>query len=274
MSERRTSQRIDRKARPVGTVNGIHPMRSKAFAILHHGLPREGPGHDDVTREALRRLPALPPRPVVFDLGCGPGRQTLVLARALETRIVAVDHHQPFLDQLTRIASEQGLTQWIEPRCADIGALDVPPGSVDLVWSEGAAYILGFEEALRRWRNLLASGGILAVTECTWFTEVRPAQAQAFWHVNYPTMGTATENARRAEVLGLEVLDSFPLPRSAWWDDYYTPLLDRIAALRPTASRDLIGVFDETEREIELYRNYGHSYGYVFYILRSASRIG
>jgi hypothetical protein len=50
---------------------------------------------------------------------------------------------------MTRRASEQVLSHWIETRCEDMGALDVPPGSVDLVWSEGAAYILGFGEALR-----------------------------------------------------------------------------------------------------------------------------
>jgi serine/threonine-protein kinase HipA len=242
-------------------------MSVDAFATLHRGLPRQGPGHDDVTRDALLRLPPPPPRPVVFDLGCGPGRQTLVLARALETRIVAVDLHQPFLDQLAASAKEQGLSHWIETRCADMGALDVPCESVDLVWSEGAAYILGFAEALRRWRELLKPDGILAVTECTWLTDDRPEEAQTFWSENYSDMGTIAGNCRRAELIGLEVLDRFPLPAFAWWDDYNTPLLDRIAALRPVASGDLIDLLDETEREIEVFRRHGHSYGYVFYLL-------
>ena len=149
-----------------------------------------------------------------------------------------------------------------------MGALDVSPGSVDLVWSEGAAYILGFDQALRYWRSLLAPDGILVVTECTWLTEDPPTEARAFWHRNYPTMRSISQNSRRAENIGLEVLDTFPLPEAAWWDDYYTPLLNRIAALRPTALGDLIGLLDETEREIDLYRKHGHSYGHVFYILR------
>jgi serine/threonine-protein kinase HipA len=84
-------------------------------------------------------------------------------------------------------------------------------------------------------------------------------------------MATVAENCRQSEALGLEVLASFPLPAAAWWDDYYTPLLDRITTLRPTASGDLIGLLDETEREIDLYRKHGDSYGYVFYILRARS---
>jgi len=91
------------------------------------------------------------------------------------------------------------------------------------------------------------------VTECTWFTENQPEEARAFWHLNYPTMGTVAQNVSQAEALGLDAIDSFPLPTAAWWDNYYTPLLDRIAALRPTASGDLIGVLDETEREINMY---------------------
>ena len=69
-------------------------------AILHRGLPREGPGSDQCTAQALRLLPVLPREPVVLDLGCGPGRQALVLARMLGSKVIAIDLHQPYLDQL------------------------------------------------------------------------------------------------------------------------------------------------------------------------------
>jgi ribosomal protein L11 methylase PrmA len=66
-----------------------------AFFTLYRGLPRQGPGSDACTREALKRLPTLPASPRVVDVGCGSGRQTLVLAEALRTRILAVDLHRP-----------------------------------------------------------------------------------------------------------------------------------------------------------------------------------
>jgi cyclopropane fatty-acyl-phospholipid synthase-like methyltransferase len=156
-------------------------MTHESMAILHLGLPREGPGDDDCTREALRRLPPLPPDPIVLDLGCGPGRHTLVLARVLTAHVIAIDLHQPYLDQLNRDATTDGLSHRIETRRMDIGALEVPAASVDLIWSEGAAYILGFEESLRRWRPLLASSGVMAVTECTWLTDNPPEEAKTFW---------------------------------------------------------------------------------------------
>ena len=109
-----------------------------AFFRLFEGLPRQGPGSDACTREALRRLPALPARPRVVDLGCGSGRQTLVLAESLQVKVIAVDLHQPFLDQLAASAHARGLARLVETRCADMGALELPSGSVDLLWSEGA----------------------------------------------------------------------------------------------------------------------------------------
>ena len=243
-------------------------MSEDALFLLHRDLSREGPGSDACTREALRRLPPLPDDPVVVDLGCGPGRSTLVLARELGAKVIAIDLHPPFLDQLARSAADAGLSHLIEPRRADMAAPGLAPGSVDLIWSEGSAYVLGFAEALRRWRPLLKPGGLMAVSECTWLVDDPPDEPRRFWDAAYPSMGTVDENRRRAEAAGLEVVDTFPLPTSAWWDEYYTPLLSHAAALRPTAAAALSAILDETEREADLFRRHGDSYGYVFYLLR------
>ncbi|MFP2905639.1 SAM-dependent methyltransferase [Pyxidicoccus sp. 3LFB2] len=239
-----------------------------AFFTLYSELPRLGPGSDACTREALKRLPALPPSPRVVDMGCGTGRQTLVLAEALRTRILAVDLHRPYLDQLEREARARDLTALIDARQADMGALGLPSGSVDLLWSEGAIYHLGFGPGLRRWRPLLAQGGHVAVTECTWLTDARPAEAARFWAEGYPTMGTIADNRATAEAEGYTVLDTFTLPPSAWWDDYYSPLLQRVERLRPTADAELREACAFAEGETDLYRRHGDSYGYVFYLLR------
>ncbi len=245
-------------------------MSDDALFLLHRDLPREGPGSDACTAEALRRLPALPSDPFIVDLGCGPGRSSLVLARELGAKVVAVDLHGPFLDQLARAAEAAGVDHLIEPRRADMAAPGFRPGSVDLVWSEGSAYVLGFAEALRCWRPLLKPGGLMAVSECTWLVDDPPDEPRRFWDAAYPSMGTIAVNRRRTEAAGLEVLDTFSLPPSAWWDEYYTPLLARAAALRPTADASLAALLDETERETDLFRRHGASYGYVFYLLRSS----
>jgi SAM-dependent methyltransferase len=241
---------------------------SEALFRLFEGLPRQGPGSDDCTREALRRLGELPAAPRVLDLGCGSGRSALVLAEALRAKVIAVDNHQLFLDQLRTAARERGLEELIEARCADMATPGVPAGSVDLLWSEGAVYFLGFEAGLRLWRPLLTPGGCLAASECSWLRADPPAEAAAYFREGYPGMAGIEENIARARAAGFEVIDHFTLPPDAWWDEYYTPLEQRMARLAPAADPELAAVIDETRREIELYRRYGASYGYVFYLLR------
>lgn len=245
-------------------------MSQEAFFRLFSGLPRYGPGSDDSTREALRRLPGLPAAPRVLDLGCGSGKQTLVLARELGVPITAVDSHAPFLAELEAEAERQGLRHLIRTRCADFGQLEDAPGSYDLLWSEGAIYLLGWAEGLNRWRPLLAPGGRMAVTEATWLTDTPPAEAVAFWREAYPTMGTVASNTAAAREAGYQVLDTFALPASDWRHEFYRPLRERMDALRAEAAADpgLSQVIASEEQEIALYERYGDSYGYVFYLLR------
>ena len=206
----------------------------------------------------------------MVDLGCGPGRQTLVLAQQLRVPITAVDNHAPFLAELEAEAQRRGLSHLVRTRCADFGQLEDPPGSYELLWSEGAIYHLGWAGGLDRWRPLLTPGGLMAVTEATWLTGKPPAEAADFWREAYPAMGTIASNAAVARDAGYRVLDTFTLPASAWWDDYYRPLQARMAALRAEAASDpaLAEVLASTAREIDLYERFGTSYGYVFYLLR------
>jgi serine/threonine-protein kinase HipA len=206
----------------------------------------------------------------VLDLGSGCGRQTLVLARELGVPITAVDGHAPYLAELEAEAGRQGLRPLIKTRCADFGQLDDAPGSYDLLWSEGAIYVLGWAKGLERWRPLLAPGGYMAATEATWLKDAPPAEAVAFWREAYPTMGTVASNTVIAREAGYQVLDTFALPSSAWLDEYYGPLRARMSALRPEAGSDpaLAEAIASTEQEIAFYERYGDTYGYVFYLLR------
>jgi SAM-dependent methyltransferase len=248
-------------------------MHLDALLTLHAGLPQQGPGSDASTLEAIRRLPPLAQPPRVLDLGCGPGRQTLALARALQTKVVAVDIQQSFLDQLNQTARDAGLAALVETRNISMDALDYPPGSFDLIWCEGAAYFLGVGKALKLWRPLLRPGGALAFTEVCWLNPSPPRQAVEFWSKAYPPMKDVEGNLGTVREAGYEVVSTFPLPPTDWWNGYYTPLRERIAALRVRAQGwpELATVIEEAEQEINLFEQYADSYGYVFYILRVPS---
>jgi SAM-dependent methyltransferase len=243
----------------------------EALFRLYADLPRQGPGSDAVTLDIMRRLPPLPTGARVLDLGCGSGRQTLVLARELGVPVIAVDLYREFLDRLERAAAEQGLADRIQVREADMAAPGEPDGSVDLIWSEGAAYNLGFGAALAAWRRLLKPGGLAVISESTWLTDDPPEEPAAFWHAAYPGMGTVAANVAMARDRGYEVLETMVLPATAWWENYYDPLRRRMAELQPEAADDaeLAALLAETATEIALFERWSAVYGYVFYVLRA-----
>ena len=197
-----------------------------------------------------------------------------MLAKRFNVRVTAIDVHQPFLDQLGRSAQAAGLSELIVTRRASMTALECPPESVDLIWCEGAIYIVGFQAGLRLWRPLLRPRGLAVVSECSWLTGSPPAEAAAFFKAAYPDMAGVEQNIARATAEGYDVFDYFLLPQQAWWDEYYTPLQERIALLRHRAADnpELAAVLAETEGEITVFSRFGDSYGYVFYLMRKGDR--
>ena len=71
--------------------NLISDFDYRIIAAFFAGLDRQGPGDDAQTRRALSFIDGLPPRPRIADIGCGTGRQTAVLASALDGPVTAVD---------------------------------------------------------------------------------------------------------------------------------------------------------------------------------------
>lgn len=240
------------------------------FFLVHSGLRREGPGTDATTREALRRLPPLPERPAVLDLGCGPGGQTLVVAETLRAPVTGVDLHGPYLRALEAAAGRRGLADLIRTRREDMRQLSDPPESVDLIWSEGSAYAIGFGDALALWRQVLKPGGVLVVSELAWLTDAPPKEAKEFWASAYPAMTTPEANEQTAVRLGYQAVDRWVMPQTEWWPDYYTPLRQRCTELMPVAEHDpqLMAVVAEEMREIDVFAASANSYSYVFHILR------
>lgn len=242
----------------------------RVFFEIHSGLPREGPGDSASTRKAFAMLGELPERPRVLDVGCGPGMQTLDLAELTDGQIVALDNHQPFLDQLTERAAQKGLAGRIRTVNADMAALDFAEGSFDIIWAEGSAYNMGFENALRAWRALLRSPGYLAVSEIAWTRPDPPAELEQFFADEYPAMLDVDANLEIIRRSGYTILDHFLLPESAWWDHYYTPVEAKLPGLRNEYRDDpkALEVIHLHQREVELYRRYADYYGYTFFVMR------
>lgn len=243
-----------------------------ARARIHSGLPRQGPGSDKNTEETVRRLPSLPDAARIYDLGCGPGRASIILARILRQKIICVDLQQSFLDQLNDDAAKRKLEHLIETRCGDMSVLPDKKGSIDLIWAEGAIYAIGFDAGLRSWHPLLSERGMVACSELSWLVPNPSEEPIAYWKANYPGIRSVAQNVMAAEQLGYECIDHFTLPESCWWDEYYNPWSRNLEDLREDAKHDevLRAVIERASVEIDLFRRFSNEYGYEFYLLRKS----
>lgn len=86
----------------------------------------------------------------------------------------------------------------------------------DLLWAEGSAYTIGFENALRAWRPLLRPGGCLVVTELVWFAAAPAERARAFFANAYPDMRDEATRIDQARSACDELVASFRLPADDW----------------------------------------------------------
>jgi SAM-dependent methyltransferase len=243
----------------------------KLLIDLHIAAARQGPGGEAETRRAVE-LSGLSPRRnlKVADIGCGTGASTLVLAKALDARIVAVDFLPEFLDVLKSRAAHAGVADRIEIVNASMDALPIEAGSLDAIWSEGAIYNLGFENGLRQWRHLLKPGGILAVSELTWLTASRPAELEEHWHAQYAEVGTASSKLAALERNGYAPMGYFTLGEHCWLDAYYLPMKERFPAFlaRHQSSAAAKAVVAAEELEIALYARHRNFVSYGYYIAR------
>lgn len=242
---------------------------------IHKGLPREGPGNNESTRKAFSMMKNFPANPKILDVGCGPGMQTIELAKISGGTITAVDNHKPYLEQLRQSAKKEGVGDQIQTINVSMYSLDFEEKSFDLIWAEGSAYIMGFLLGLRLWRRFLKLGGYYGVTELTWLKDNPTKKINNYFRKEYPAMKTIEGNIEGIFSTGLDLQDYFILPEASWWDFYYTPLESRIATLREKykdkGNEKMNEELDESQREIDLYRKYSKYYGYVFYIVQNNS---
>jgi ubiquinone/menaquinone biosynthesis C-methylase UbiE len=249
----------------------------KLLIDLHKQGYRQGPGGDAETEQALNLAMIDRTAPLkVADIGCGTGASTLVLAQLLNARITAVDFLQDFLDVLEEKAENMGVADRISTLACSMDNLPFANEELDVIWSEGAIYNIGFEKGVVDWRRYLKAGGLLVASEITWITDSRPPELQNHWDTEYPEIDVASAKIRVLEKHGYSPVGYFVLPEHCWMDQYYRPMQARFEDFlnRNGNSEESRAIVAAEQREIDLYETYKAHISYGMYVARKLMRSG
>jgi ubiquinone/menaquinone biosynthesis C-methylase UbiE len=209
--------------------------------IIREGLSK-------YTRKAFHMLPEWD-KPRILDVGCGSGVPTMELARLSNGQIIGLDINQPLLDRLERKIKEAGLSDRVKTINCSILDMDFLDESLDIIWSEGSIWIIGFERGLREWRRFLKPKGLLVV---------------------HDEVGNITEKLGLVSSCGYNLLEYFILGEDTWWMEYFAPLEKRINEIRTKHADDpeALAELDSDQREIDMFKKNPGQYCSVFFIMQ------
>lgn len=192
----------------------------------------------------------------------------MVLAQHAPGSICGIDLFPDFIKLFNSNAHKYGLENRVEGIVASMENLPFQREELDLIWSEGAIYNIGFERGLNEWRKFLKTGGYIAVSEASWFTEERPDEIQDFWLDAYPEIDTISNKIAQMQRAGYVPIASFVLPENCWTEHFYAPQVEaRKAFLEKYPGNKMVeDLIVSEQHEAELYQKYKEYYGYVFYI--------
>jgi SAM-dependent methyltransferase len=124
------------------------------------------PLREPILRETVRAL-HLSPGTRGLDVGCGIGRQAVLLAEAVGPmgHVTGLDASRPLLDQGSLYAARAGLSERISFQQGDWRALPFDDGTFDWVWSADAVgYAPGDHGAeIRELVRVVKPGGLVAI---------------------------------------------------------------------------------------------------------------
>jgi SAM-dependent methyltransferase len=246
----------------------IHDFDFKLICEYFSSIERQGPGSPEVTVRALSFIDNLANESKIADIGCGTGGQTMVLAEHTSGHITGMDLFADFIDIFNDNVRKKNLQNRVVGVVGSMDDLSFQNEELDLIWSEGAIYNIGFERGINEWRKFLKTGGFIAVSEASWFTEKRPDEIDRFWKDAYPEIDTISNKIGQMQKAGYIPIAAFVLPEACWTEHFYVPqvsaqelFLKKYAGNK--AAEDLVR---NQRHEAKLYNKYKKYYGYVFYI--------
>ena len=246
----------------------IHEFEVNLICEYFSNLERQGPGSPEVTIKALSFINNLAKDSKIADIGCGTGGQTFVLAQNARGQITGIDLFPAFIDIFNDHAEKLNLQNRVKGIVGTMENLPFQNEELDLIWSEGAIYNIGFKRGLEEWRKFLKTGGHLCVSEASWFTEERPDEINKFWQNAYPEIDTISNKVDQVQKAGYIPIATFILPENCWIEHFYNLQISaqKIFLKKYPGNKTAEELVAYEKHEAELYNKYKEFYGYVFYI--------
>jgi len=201
----------------------IHEFDFKLICEYYSSLDRQGPGSPEVTIKAFSHIDKVKNESRIADIVIGTRGQTIVLAHHTPGHQTGIDLFPTFIELFNINANNLNLQHRIKGIVGSMDNLPFQQEELDLIWSEGAIYNIGFECGLNEWRNFLKTGGYIAVSEASWFTEERPIEIDKFWKDEYPEIDTISNKVERMQKAGYIPIAAFVLPENCWTEHFYAP---------------------------------------------------
>lgn len=246
----------------------IHEFDFNLICEYFSAIDRQGPGSPEMTLRALGFTDNLTAGSHIADLGCGTGGQTMTLAQNTPAKITGIDLFPTFVDLFNANARRFNVDDRVKGIVGSMDDIPFEEGELDLIWSEGAIYNIGFGKGLIYWRKFLKPGGFVAVTEASWFTDERPDEINSFWLDAYAEIDTIPNKLAVLHKSGYVPVACFILPENCWTDHFYVKQVkaQEVFLAKHRGNKTAEGLVENERREARLYAKYKEYYGYVFYI--------
>jgi ubiquinone/menaquinone biosynthesis C-methylase UbiE len=200
------------------------------------------------TRRAFRMLPKLD-KPRILDIGCGSGVPTMELARLGQGEVIGIDTDQPALDKLNRKILEAGLGNRVQAVNCSILDMVFPDESLDIIWSEGSIFAIGFERGIREWKCLLKRNGFMVI---------------------HDEKGNIEEKLEQISKCGYKLLGSFILSEDTWRTEYFAPLEKLVVQSQTSCTDDphTLEELNQAGRELEMFKSNPERNNSVYFVMQ------
>lgn len=142
----------------------IHDFDFTLICNYFKSLERQGPGSPEATQKALSFINELSEKSQIADIGCGTGGQTITLAEYTKGQITGIDLFPDFIEIFNKNAAKALCSDRVKGITGSMDHLPFQNEELDLIWSEGAIYNIGFERGMNEWNRFLKKNGFIAVT--------------------------------------------------------------------------------------------------------------